>query len=149
MDNNDSMLVKALASLCPYTNGNVVFMAQAMYRILYQDYTTQFDNNCIIDTSSRPSPPAIMSAQSEQSYQLFPNPNDGYFTLMQAVVDENPVQVTVTDMIGKQMFSQSYIFNQKQIRVGLGNLPNGAYLLQAKDLHLSGNLIYFKFVIIK
>lgn len=144
----DSAVVKAIANLCPELNGNVVFEARALYRILYEDDTTVFNDTCNIDTSGMVGRYANNKKSmplSLQQYQLFPNPNDGSFTLKQLNTDNTPVNISVQDVLGKRIFLQSMQFINNTTQVQVGNVPPGVYLLQIADGN--GKTTNFKFVV--
>jgi hypothetical protein len=147
MNGDDSLQVLAIASLCPYYYGNVVYNAQAMYRILYEDDTTSFDDNCSNDFSARPSQPNVAQAATEQAYQLFPNPNDGSFILRQTINDATPVTIEITDMLGRVMVTKDVRFANNTTQLQLNNLSSGVYLLRVTDNNKK--ISNFKFVIQK
>ena len=108
------------------------------------------DDSCLsADTSyvaSRQSHnhPAIVSQESEQHYTLFPNPNDGSFTLQQTIADINAVGVKVYDEIGRLIYSDKLQFAYTRANMNIGNYAPGLYLLEIKD---NQNQIFrFKFV---
>jgi hypothetical protein len=147
MTGDDTAQVTTIANLCPYTNGNVVYLAQAMHRILFADDTTQFANTCGTDISDREAPAGQLAEQADQSYHLFPNPNDGSFVLKQHLNDAAPVAVTIKDMLGRSVFAGDIQFSNSTARLQLASLPAGVYLLQitASNKKISN----FKFVVQK
>jgi hypothetical protein len=146
MNGDDSIVVKSLASLCPMSYGNAVYQAQALFRIIFEDDTTQFDGSCETDTAARHSQPAEEIA-STQSYKMFPNPNNGNLTLRQSSIDATPVSVTVKDVIGRTMFAKDVQFVSGSVQLQLGNLAAGMYVLQIVDD--KQKISNFKFVIQK
>jgi hypothetical protein len=145
MTGDDTTNLVALANLCAYTNGNVVYKAQALYRVIFEDFVTDFNGNCFIDTSDRRS--IAEAATAIQGYKLSPNPNDGSFALRQAVNDATPVNVTVKDMFGRNVFTQSVQFVNGMAQLQLGNLATGVYMLQLADSNQK--VTNFKFVVQK
>jgi hypothetical protein len=136
-------------TLCPYTNGNVVFQAEAMYRILFADDTTSFDGNCDSDTSTggRGVNQGVITTNAIQQYKLYPNPNNGSFIIRQSTADITPVSVTIKDVLGRGVFTQSIQFNGGISQLQLSNLPAGVYILQITDANQK--ISNFKFVIQK
>ena len=147
MTGDDSLQVLAIASLCPYSYGNVVYNAQAFYRILYDDDTTYFDDNCSSGVSPRQAQPSVTNALGEQGYQLFPNPNDGSFMLRQAIRDGTPANVEVTDMLGRVIITKDVRFINNTTQLQLNNLSSGVYLLKVTDSNKK--VSNFKFVVQK
>ena len=80
-----------------------------------------------------------------QQYRLFPNPNDGSFKLRQLTADNEAVNITVQDVTGRTIYSQSVQFTNKTCHVQLGQLPAGMYILQVEDKQ--GKRSNYKFVI--
>jgi hypothetical protein len=71
--------------------------------------------------------------KEEQEYKLFPNPNDGNFTLSQLIPDEQPVHAEIFDMIGRSIYQSSFQFNNGMNHLKLRNFAPGVYLLKLKD----------------
>jgi hypothetical protein len=146
MTGSDSAQVLAIANLCPLTEGNAVYQAQAFYRILFNDDTTQFSSSCDMDTSAKGVNPAISDTKSP-SYKLYPNPNNGSFELQQVNRDTNPVTVVVKNVLGSVVYQKAVEFTSGAATLQLANLPSGVYLLQLTDSQQKSS--NFKFVIQK
>jgi hypothetical protein len=150
MTGNDSAQVLAIASLCPYTNGNVVYQAQAFYRILFGDDTTQFGGNCGTDTATGAkgvNHNTINEANGKQQYQLYPNPNSGSFILTQSIAENGNVGVSVKDVLGRDVYSGNVLFVSGRSQLKLDNLTSGVYLMQLTDSNQK--VSNFKFVVEK
>lgn len=148
MTGTDSAVVKAIANLCPELNGNVVFEARALYRILFEDDTTIFNDTCSLDTAgiaSRYASNQHSVSNTIQQYKLYPNPNEGTFILKQLITDSNPVNVTIQDVLGKRVFQQEVIFINNTAQIQIGAVSTGVYLLQLSDS--KGKTTNFKFVV--
>jgi subtilisin-like proprotein convertase family protein len=67
-------------------------------------------------------------------FAIYPNPNDGNFTVQFNSSSNNPIKMDVYDMRGRAVFSNSYqnngFFNEN---VQLKNLQSGVYLLKVMD----------------
>jgi hypothetical protein len=149
MTGDDSAKVTGMANLCPYTNGNVVYMAQAMYRILFADDTTQFDGNCGNDTTGARgvNTDANSGVGSQQKYLLYPNPNDGSFVIKQTIANTSPVSVSIKDVFGREVYSKDIQFMGSTSQLTTANLSSGVYMLQITDT--DQKISNFKFVIQK
>ncbi len=138
MTGADTAIVVALANLCPYTHGQVVYQARALYKILFEDDTTVFNDLCGFDTTagadSSGARKAITSnSKINQQYKLFPNPNSGNFILEQSVSDDNPVLIEVRDVLGKIVYKQKNTFKSCKLQIILGNIVPGLYVIQISD----------------
>jgi len=64
---------------------------------------------------------------------LYPNPSNGKFTIQidngQLTMDNEKMQVSVYNVVGERILSQSSIVNS-QLSIDLGDVPNGFYLVQ-------------------
>ena len=67
-------------------------------------------------------------------FSLFPNPNNGSFTLSGtlAAVTNDDVYIVVTDMLGREVYNGKTTPQNGKVsaEVSLGDLPGGAYLLR-------------------
>ena len=68
------------------------------------------------------------------SFTLYPNPNNGNFTVQFNSNSSNEIKIGVVDMRGREVFSKSYqntgLFNQN---LQLNNLQAGVYLVNVQD----------------
>ena len=148
MTRADSIRIAQLADLCPLTDGWIVYQAQALYSNLFSNYKV-WDGNCDADTSAaRHNLPGnnVISEKGgiQQSFNLFPNPNDGNITLLQSVQDELPVNAEILNVQGLVVNRIELNFTNKQAKLHLENLPPGIYLLKLRDN--TGATFNFKFV---
>jgi ELWxxDGT repeat protein len=90
------------------------------------------------DTTTYPPPPTgVNTAINNPSFALYPNPNDGSFTIQLENQQFEKGTVSVYDMLGREVY-QSTINKQSQI-INLNNPPKGIYLikLQLDDVILT------------
>ncbi len=161
MNHADSCEVTSLASLCPMRDGDVVFIARNLYRLIYND-SRNFSDNCNDSVGMAPCdscgwmgryanpgkhPRSIQNSGTKNNYTLFPNPNRGSFTLTHRVAEEQNVNVAVLDAVGREVYNQVLMFTDSKVDVVLSNVPSGVYLLVVTDSH--GEKSKFKFVISK
>jgi subtilisin-like proprotein convertase family protein len=69
-----------------------------------------------------------------ENFALYPNPNNGNFTVQFNSSSDNSILIGVHDIRGREVFSKSYInngfFNEK---LQLDNLQSGVYLINIQD----------------
>lgn len=69
-----------------------------------------------------------------ESFTIYPNPNNGNFTVQFNSNSSNEIKIGVIDMRGREVFSKSYqnsgLFNQN---LQLNNLQAGVYLVNVQD----------------
>ena len=78
------------------------------------------------------------------SFEVFPNPNQGTFTLSLAQPLNEKGIITMYDISGKMVTNQVISINEIQQKVEMANLPNGTYMLQIT----SGKFVGHKKVVV-
>lgn len=86
-----------------------------------------------------PNSTGIASTQSEEFFNLYPNPNYGKF-IVQVKESEQPLTILITDLLGRKIFSEEKKSGIKEFEIDAGALPAGTYLLKLQ----SGNRSYFR-----
>jgi hypothetical protein len=74
---------------------------------------------------------------------LYPNPNNGQFTIQSSVVSDQ-LSVEIYNMLGQKVYSQSTM-HQPQFSINIADQPNGVYLIRILDK--DGNLVSRKKVV--
>ena len=80
-----------------------------------------------------------------QQYKLLPNPNNGSFTLMQNIINNQTNRVEIWNSTGIKVYSNFIDFNSGISSVNFSNHIPGLYLLKITDNN--GNSFTLKFVI--
>ena len=78
---------------------------------------------------------ALNNAENEfQNFVIFPNPNNGNFTVQFNSISNNQIQIDVHDIRGREVFSKNYnntgLFNES---LNLENFQSGVYLVSVQD----------------
>ena len=94
-------------------------------------YIADFDNNRIRKVYSTLAVNNVHT--NSQAYSLFPNPNDGNFTISQIAPDLNTVKAEITDVIGRMVYTGDLIFENGNKSLHLENHSPGLYLLTLID----------------
>ncbi len=94
------------------------------------NYAVQVTQNGCVDTSvcNNIIITGITSNTFENDLKLYPNPNDGNFTIELNGLYES-VQMNVYDLTGKRIAENNYT-NKNQLNVNLTHLQNGTYLIE-------------------
>ena len=90
-----------------------------------------------------PNVPIILA--DGQQYALYPNPNDGNFTVVQGVIDNNPVTAEIRDVVGQSIYKGSLQFSNGVSKLNIASRAQGIYLLELRDSQ--GRTFIFKFVV--
>ncbi len=119
-------------------NGNIFDPAVAtagLYDITYT-YTNAFGcDTAVIQTIAVTVCTGIGAKTNVVGINLFPNPNDGNFTLAFNANVNTSVRLMVTDITGKIVHNEnvSSVRGTNQVNLNLSNLQKGFYLLKAAD----------------
>jgi hypothetical protein len=164
----DSAALDTLASACPVTNGAVVYKARALYNTVFNTLRI-FDNSCgespytsdsgIVDSTvvmdsidnydstenKKHIVNSIKYGYGEQTYELYPNPNNGDFEIRQYAADDGQVLVEVFDAIGKLVYKSNVHFTTTEMPLNIQNTSPGIYLLKLRDS--KGRNFIFKFIV--
>jgi subtilisin-like proprotein convertase family protein len=79
-------------------------------------------------------PPLSLDEQSISTFIIYPNPNDGEFTIRMSSVFSDKVSVIVNDVLGRKVYDKYFQsgsnFNQS---IKLSNVQSGVYLVTVND----------------
>ena len=77
------------------------------------------------------SPTGFLDHPNQQGgIQIYPNPNNGNFTLSYQLIDVTEADVTIEDVTGKLVYSTKLNVQNRSINLNLGNVRNGIYFLK-------------------
>ena len=145
---DDRTMVSTLAGLCPDRNGTVIFEARALYSMVFGS-VPENTNNCGTDTATsritKYNKNTDAADDPRQSYQLYPNPNNGNFVLRQATFVVQTVDIVVYNTLGAVVYKGIITFSSGYASLKLDNQVPGLYLLLMKDN--TGKQFNLKFVI--
>lgn len=86
----------------------------------------------ILDTSSTGIAPVSFV---ENAFELFPNPNDGIFTLAFTKPVDNAATVNFKNLLGETVFSKTILPGTRKETIDLSSLPAGAYFMITDDVY--------------
>lgn len=125
--------LSSIADLCPQLYGNAVYQARALLQsITYvgKVYADSCDNSKVRKEMWLDDEPTSVSLTGDVQAKLYPNPNNGSFTLAYDLKKNNDAEVLIYDVTGKVVYKTSLdnLDNMKQINTN--NLHNGIYFIQ-------------------
>lgn len=129
--------------------GNGAFSADSMPTYTYfipgdYDVTLTVDNgNCssaltktiTIDPtkSAQPEVPTYGSIYTSiLDMLIYPNPNDGEFTLRLKLEEESAVELAIFNMIGQQIYQDQFVTQESENRINLSHIRPGMYLVRVR-----------------
>ncbi len=136
--NNQSDLdnLAAIADLCPQLYGNAVYQARALLQsITYvgKVYADSCDNSKVRKSLWLDDEPTSVSVAEGVQAKLYPNPNNGTFTLAYDLKTLNEAKVSIYDISGKLVYIKSIDNLENRIAINTLNLNNGIYFIQLSD----------------
>jgi len=151
MSGTDSSALAALADGCPFTDGNAVYLARALYVLVFNS-VGNFDDVCGSGISSKPGRPDETQdwnipnlADQEQAYRLHPNPSNGNIYIQQLTSDDKPVQTLILNGEGKVIFKDNIVFYGGTRNINLSGITPGIYLVELIDS--DGKQFVIKFIV--
>jgi hypothetical protein len=125
--------LSAIADLCPQLYGNAVYQSRALLQsITYvgKMYVDSCDNSKVRKSVWLDDEPKSVSVADGVQAKLYPNPNNGSFTLAYDLKKYNAADVLVYDVTGKVVYKTNLdnLENLKQINTS--NLQSGIYFIQ-------------------
>lgn len=136
-------------TVTPSGSGNATLTANYLANVMYSQRTA----NIIVTVSGIPSvtvtvtqaPLVSLEELTSDGIRIFPNPSRGIFNIIPQSGNELSITVTVHDMNGKIILSQSFI-GRKEYQIDLSTSPEGLYHMIIK---LDDRLLVRKLSIVK
>jgi hypothetical protein len=123
----DSLNMRTLAEGCPVIQGSAVYMAEALYNVVYYE-AELFTTICpeYIDKNSE----ILTNKSALPTFTIYPVPNDGDFTLAGQIIKGQTI--TIKTMDGKVVYSKKMDDNSEQQKIH-SNLGSGVYFIIIED----------------
>jgi hypothetical protein len=123
----DSLNMRTLAEGCPVLQGSAVYMAEALYNVVYFE-AELFNPICpeYIDKNSE----ILTNKSALPTFTIYPVPNDGDFTLVGQIIKGQTI--TIKTMDGKVVYSKKMDDNSEQQKIH-SNLGSGVYFIIIED----------------
>lgn len=131
----DSIMLKTLVDGCLVRDGMAVSYARTLYSILYGDYTVY--NDFCFDGKADKNSNNIKSIENQKEVfelEIYPNPNNGTFTLQfkgQNTVIEK-VTINIYNVMGHKLYNYD-LYIKDNIAILNTQLSSGIYYFSVKD----------------
>jgi hypothetical protein len=132
-----------IADLCPAQYGTAVYQARALLHTI-TFVSKEYSDSCYTDKLT-----ARMGYDEEQEKsisiadgvqaKLFPNPNNGNFTLVYDLKTNTEATIQIIDITGKLVYTTSVDNLNTRTQINLNNLHSGMYFVQLLN---STNLLW-------
>jgi hypothetical protein len=141
---SDTTSLQELALKCPAIDGAVVYQARGLLRLFTGIVGEYQDQDCASSGLYRIAPNSGIES-GQQVYSLFPNPNQGSFTIRQQAADDKAVHLKVYNALGMEVYQSYSTFKTGKLSVSIGQQVPGLYLVCVDDE--KGNNTCLRFII--
>lgn len=136
MTYSDSTTIWSIAHKCPVKDGAVVYKARALQQRLSFDFIVYNDDSCEYNNGSnyRIAPDvSITGGEGSNIYTLYPNPNNGVFSIKQSLVEDKVVDIRIYNAVGIQIAKEKVQFKNGIANFKVQNASAGLYLICLSD----------------
>ena len=138
--------LRTLANKCSYWDGNGVYEARALLS-LFDPPSTVYSDVCGSREQHKPVKNNSSNQNPVPAFELYPNPNNGNFTLEYSLGNGEVGKVMLFNTMGEQIGEYDLNGSEGVMNVSNPNLSNGVYLWK---LYSNNQMIkYGKVVIMK
>ncbi len=134
---SDTAIVETIANKCPPVDGAVVYKARALYQLLTGLAIQYTDDGCQDGLGGhslfRVAPGEAISGSPEQDYTLFPNPNEGVFSIRQILPTDKIVEAKIYNALGQELHRETVQFRGGVVTFRLEHAMPGLYLVCLTD----------------
>jgi hypothetical protein len=129
MGYGDRLNIQTIANKCPVIDGAVVYKARGLYQILTKQNIVYNDDNCEYNLSLNRTVQNGLVSGGSNGYSLYPNPNNGVFTIKQNIVDDKVVSIRLYNALGQQFVKEKVEFKNGIANFKVQNASAGLYLI--------------------
>ena len=109
-----------------------------LYKLVFQSFSGGSSGNCSFFIENLEYQPThVLELNNGLNMQIYPNPNNGYFSLTSTV---NDVQVVIKDISGRVVFNKYY---ENKMNIDLTSLHEGLYfvILEGNNISINSKII--------
>jgi hypothetical protein len=134
----DTIVLHGLADKCPAKDGGAVYLARSLFALVADTLIDYDDDDCMNNGVAQfrmVQNPSITGGGTEnQSYSLYPNPNEGSFVIQDASLanvaqDDKTILIRVYNALGAMVYGMNTGFRNGKISVTMGQKPAGTYFV--------------------
>jgi hypothetical protein len=120
-----------------FNNTTTVGTTKTIRPTLIGNYSVMYtaSNNCPSDYSAPffYNPVGISGEAARNAVKVFPNPGAGQLTIQWHLSADEPVEISVLSLIGKQVYHEVLHNVGQEVKIDLSNLGEGIYFLQLSN----------------
>lgn len=131
MTDSDTAKILSIAQKCPVKDGAVVYKARALQQRLSFDYMVYNDDSCEYNNGQYRivQNPTLTGGEENDSYTLYPNPNNGVFSIRQSIIEDKEVAVRLYNAVGVLIAKESVQFKNGIANFKVQNVSAGLYMI--------------------
>lgn len=128
---SDSLTLRTLAMGCPFTDGEVVYQARALFNAIYMSNVI-FEDGCSSENARMMgfAESSTNTASTDLQVIIYPNPTTGETTLLMEG-EENEWFIAISDIQGRKIHEKTYTTNKINLKL---EADNGVYFV-----HITNN----------
>jgi hypothetical protein len=124
---SDIAAATAIAEQCPLQGGNAVYQARNLLMIINND-VIEFVDNCDAGVRTMLTNENTTAAFDDQSFKLYPNPNDGNMVLSYSLAEKLEGTFNLYDITGRLINKYTLTEGENNsLKITESNLTNGVY----------------------
>lgn len=129
---SDSLNLFQLAEKCPFTEGQVIYQARALYNII-NDTSITFEDVCESGVQRISKTIENDKVESENNLTIFPNPSTGEINIIFINKELDFLEIKVQDLNGKIVYENKKLTSENGLSKLLLDVENGIYIVQIKN----------------
>ncbi len=132
---SDYATLQTLANLCAYNNGNAVYQARALLDMMNYSHTDYNDSCGAEKVSARLANPSETKGVSIENItaKLYPNPNNGNFTLVYDLKEIPTASIIITDISGQVVYENTVDNMSSILSINTSDLKSGLYFIKLSN----------------
>lgn len=126
---SDSLNLFKLAEKCPFTEGQVIYQARALYNII-NDTSITFEDVCESGEQRDSKVQDIVETELYNDVVVYPNPTQQKLNILFTETDLLFIEITVRDVNGKIVYASKQLKNVHGLSTIDLDVENGVYLIE-------------------
>lgn len=126
----DSLNLINIAMGCPFTDGEVVYQARALFNAIYMSNVI-FEDNCVSENArlSGFNENNLTTLSTDLAVSIYPNPSTGLFNVILTNKSISELNILIKDVMGKIIYEKNNL-SVSESKAGFKlNVQNGVYFI--------------------
>lgn len=139
LSSSELAALRTVANQCPAWDGNGVYQARAL--LLEFDSVTVYNDSWCVGNPKKEREGKVASKNtplSNDTFNLYPNPNSGGFTLSYQMQEGQTGKFIIYSMLGEKIAEYALDANTTKMKIVINNLNNGIYIY---DISVNNSIV--------